>query len=119
MKAIDSNLDKYRNRRKEMLFYGCNGDQSNGMFDIPLPNGEIAGVIVSDGGGWDHVSVSLKGRCPTWKEMCFIKDIFFEKDEVALQYHPAEKDYVNVHVHCLHLWRPQKEYIPCPPVEFV
>src|SRR5262245_54586743 len=26
---------------------------------------------------WDHVSVSLSHRCPTWDEMCWVKDLFF------------------------------------------
>lgn len=119
MKAIDENLEKYRNSKKELMFYGCKGDKFNGIFDITLPNGDKASVIVSDGGGWDHVSVALKGRCPTWKEMCFIKNLFFEKKEVAVQYHPAESDYVNIHEYCLHLWRPQFIDIPTPPKDFV
>ena len=36
-------------------------------------------VIASWGGGWEHVSVSLARRCPTWEEMCMVKDIFWER----------------------------------------
>ena len=39
------------------------------------PPNEIA-FIASWAGGWEHVSVSLRNRCPTWDEMCLVKDIF-------------------------------------------
>ena len=36
-------------------------------------------------GGWDHVSVSPANRnrqvCPTWEEMCEVKEIFWEDEE--------------------------------------
>jgi len=71
-------------------------------------------VIASWGGGWDHISVSYSNRCPTWDEMCFVKDLFFNKDEMAIQYHPVEKDYVNLHPYCLHIWNPQNADVPTP-----
>jgi len=78
-----------------------------------------ARVIWSNGGGWDHVSVSWPSRCPTWDEMCRVKDIFFRKEEACVEYHPAEKDYVNHHPYCLHIWKPQDEKLPIPPAFFV
>ncbi|XZW19012.1 DUF7694 domain-containing protein [Acinetobacter baumannii] len=72
-------------------------------------------VIASDQGGWEHVSVSLPTRCPTWEEMCFIKSLFWGADDCVIQYHPSEKDYVNNHPYCLHLWRPINQDIPTPP----
>jgi hypothetical protein len=77
-------------------------------------------VIASDGGGWEHISVHVSERgkqakrCPTWAEMCYIKDLFFAKDCTVLQYHPAEEDYVNMHPFCLHLWRPVGVEFPKP-----
>jgi len=78
-------------------------------------------VIISDQGGWDHVSVSVnkKNRTPTWNEMCFIKDIFFYDGEMAIQYHPAKSDYINDHKFVLHLWRSQHLEFPMPPKIFV
>ncbi len=76
-------------------------------------------VIASWGEGWDHVSVSINGRCPLWDEMCFVKDMFFHPGETVIQYHPAEKQYVNNHPNCLHLWRPQNHNVPMPPIHFV
>lgn len=73
----------------------------------------------SFGGGWEHVSVSLPNRCPTWEEMCRFKDIFWKDDEVVMQLHPSKNDYINNHSYCLHLWRPVNETIPTPPKAFV
>jgi len=81
--------------------------------------GQIFYVIYSNGGGWDHVSVSHRNRCPRWDEMCIIKDIFFNKNECCVEYHPAQKDYVNMHPNCLHIWKPQNDGLPKPPKCFV
>ena len=64
---------------------------------------------------WEHVSVSLKDRTPTWKEMCIVKRLFWNDDEVVVQYHPAKSDYVNFHQYCLHLWKPVGLPLPVPP----
>ena len=72
-------------------------------------------VVFSWGGGWDHVSVSFRNRVPTWDEMCEIKRMFFRPDEICVEYHPAESEYVNNMPYCLHIWRPQREPIPTPP----
>jgi len=80
---------------------------NNGVFFITIKK-VLFHIIVGeacDDNQWDHVSVSLKTRCPTWEEMCAIKDIFFDPDDVVVQYHPAKKDYVNFHPYCLHMWR--------------
>ena len=71
----------------------------------------------SEDEGWEHVSVTvpLSKRCPTWEEMCMVKDVFWSVDDVVVQYHPAKKDYVSLHPHCLHLWRPTDQEIPSPP----
>ena len=61
------------------------------------------------------MSVSWPNRCPTWDEMCMVKKAFFEPEDVVIQYHPAESEYVNLHPHCLHMWRPRFTKIPCPP----
>lgn len=74
-----------------------------------------ARFVCSWGGGWDHVSVSFRDRCPVWKEMCEVKDIFFGEDEVCVQYHPKKEEYINNHPYCLHIFRPQNEKLPTPP----
>ena len=95
----------------QMFLLGKDG----GRFDIKMPGGIKLFVIASFGGGWDHVSVSLRNRCPTWDEMCFIKNMFFEENECVIQYHPPKSEYVNNHPYVLHMWKPQQAIIPMPP----
>jgi hypothetical protein len=93
----------------------------NGVFRIRSQRGNKLLCIVSDDGGWQHVSVEVEGknRTPYWDEMCDVKRIFWRDDEVVLQYHPAKSNYVNVHPYVLHLWKPLAMAIPVPPIEFV
>jgi hypothetical protein len=77
------------------------------------------GIIASWGGGWEHVSVSLKNRCPTWDEMCMVKDIFWGDEECVVEFHPPKSEYVNTYPHCLHLWKKIGETYETPPKEFV
>ena len=72
-------------------------------------------VVASTGEGWDHVSVSLRNRCPTWDEMERVKRMFFRPDETAMQLHVPPAAHISVHPYCLHLWRPQDVQIPLPP----
>lgn len=92
---------------------------SFGQFSIPfLPtSGGTLQVVVCYGNesGWDHVSVSLPTRCPTWREMCYVKDLFFKPDECVFQFHPPDDLAVNLHPYCLHLWRCQQAEFPMPP----
>lgn len=106
--------EQYRIRSGAYGTTEANGN--NGAFVVPLKaNKQQVHVIASDEGGWEHVSVSRRDRCPTWAEMCEVKDLFFGEDEWVMQYHPARSDYVNDHPFCLHLWRPTGEAIPKPP----
>lgn len=75
--------------------------------------------VASWGGGWDHVSVSFANRCPTWDEMAEVKRLFFRPEEVAVQYHPAESEYVNNFPYALHIWRDQRGEMPTPPAWMV
>jgi len=75
-------------------------------------------IIASQGDDeipWEHVSVSLRDRVPTWDEMCWVKDQFFDDEETVVQFHPPRSEYVNCHPFCLHLWRPMRDVIPRPP----
>ena len=76
-------------------------------------------IVASWGGGWEHVSVSLKNRCPTWDEMCMVKEIFWKDDEVVVQFHPKKSEYVNIHPYCLHMWRNIGSEFETPPKLFV
>ena len=77
------------------------------------------GIIASWGGGWEHVSISLKKRCPTWDEMCMIKDIFWGEEECVVEYHPPKSQYVSIHPYCLHLWKKIGTDYELPPMQFV
>lgn len=91
-----------------------------GCFEIPGPSGKMLRCIVSRGDlvddiTWDHVSVSTKSRTPNWAEMCFAKRVFWGDEETVMQLHPPQKDWVNCHPYCLHLWKPTHCEIPLPP----
>ena len=100
--------------------------EANGAFSIPHPDGPI-NVIASDGSDWEevglqlprweHVSISLPVRTPTWEEMDFIKRIFWRDDELVIQMHVPRSQHINVHPYCLHLWKPTGVELPCPPLE--
>jgi hypothetical protein len=83
--------------------------------DLPLR------VIASDGKlgmadyGWEHVSVSYPDRCPTWAEMCLIKDLFWDAEDCVVQFHPPKADYISNHPFCLHMWRWTGGDFPRPP----
>jgi len=115
MKEFKKILDDVRSMGRIMDYR-----RDDGMFGyLFTPKKYALKFIASWGGGWDHVSVSLNDRCPTWEEMAWVKDLFFEPEETVMQLHPAKSQYGNNHPYCLHLWRPQEATIPTPPVEFV
>ena len=127
---------KFLNKHRVIggLYTSTDADGMNGMFEFAL-EGEPRRIrcIASDGSGlegtplegqprWQHVSVSFgpdAKKTPSWELMCRIKALFWEPSDVVVQFHPAEKDYVNFHKHCLHLWRALDEKQPTPPSIFV
>ena len=123
MRKISEHLEKYRVTTGKIGSDSSYGN--NGCFQIPHPNKFRKGnpgfftVIISDQCSWEHVSVSLPHRCPTWDEMCHIKSVFFKPEECVVQYHPREQDYVNCHRYCLHMWKPLEAELPIPPSIFV
>lgn len=102
---------------------GFTGDDDVGAFRISgTPTNRVLRVIAcrgEAGEGWDHVSVSLPDRCPSWEEMEYVKRLFFREDETAMQLHVPPADHKNHHPFCLHLWRPIAGEIPRPPVHLV
>lgn len=113
-------LEVYRNRAAAKSFYGYEGDDTCGVFEVPYADGKVSlAIIASSDGDWDHVSVSTKNRCPSWAEMEHVKRLFFKDDETAMQLHVPPSDHRSYHPYCLHLWRPQRVEIPRPPAEYV
>jgi hypothetical protein len=93
-------------RHKKGDFKTTQADGNNGVFIIhSLKLKNQLTVICSDGMGWEHVSISLNTRSPTWEEMTFVKNKFWDKEDLVVQFHPVESDYINNHEFCLHLWR--------------
>lgn len=92
-------------------------DGNNGIFQLPHSSAnKRLKIIASDGGGWEHVSVSKQYDTPTWAEMCWVKEMFWnDPEDYAVQYHPPQSRYVNNHEYCLHLFRPINETMPFPP----
>ena len=119
--------EKSRVKKHQLSQY--NSDSSygnNGCFIVQLSNGVAACIIASDGEGWEHVSIHItdlklikrtnpkQERTPTWVEMCKIKDVFWDEEDCVIQFHPPKSEYVNIHKHTLHLWRPTNKNFPTP-----
>lgn len=120
--------------RVQPVGYESSTGDNYGVFVIPSGPDRLY-CIATDGAEpgltgtkWEHVSVSVRNRrgvqlqrCPTWEQMCLIKDAFWPEDEAVMQLHPPRSDYVNTHNFCLHLWRPTDHgvTIPMPPKIFV
>ena len=95
-----------------------------GAFLVPGPLGDDLWIMASDGRdwpeamahaglppdapAWEHVSVhagTKRPRCPTWREMEFVRDLFWDDDAVVLQFSVPRAQHINHHEHTLHLWR--------------
>lgn len=87
---------------------------NNGFFIINKDGYEIR-VQASDGEGWEHVSVSInRSRCPSWEQMNYVKDLFWDAEDCVVQFHPPKSEYVNMHEYVLHLWRCVDKDFPLP-----
>lgn len=109
------------------------GSGPQGAFIVPGPLGDRLVIVASDGRDWceaglllpiwEHVSVHVDGkhrvRTPTWAEMDYVKDLFWEEGECVVQYHVPKGDHINQHPHTLHLWRAKEVAFPMPPKECV
>lgn len=106
----EPNLRVEKFRRPDPLGRPQESNMNYGYFEIQRPTGLLR--VISSGSGvieddinWEHVSVSLHNRCPTWDEMCFVKDLFWRDDETVIQFHPKKSKYKNYMPYCLHLWK--------------
>ena len=111
--------EQYRFKDPSHILHSDQSDGNNGLFIIPQ-GGFYFQCIASNGMGWEHVSITLRFKkstnfnCPSWEEMCYIKLIFWDDEDVVMQLHPKKSEYVNNHPYTLHLWRPIDQEIPTP-----
>lgn len=104
-------------------------DKPDGVYAVPHPRVDnyYFQIIFSSGLGWEHLSVTIHKlkdkfkhkfekveRCPTWGEMCILKDMFWAPTECCVQYHPPMSDYVSMSPWCLHIWKPVSMALPAP-----
>lgn len=82
----------------------------NGLFIV----GRLR-IIAACGWGWDHVSVSLANRCPTFNELKRVKDLFWDPEETVVHFFPKQSEYVNNHPFTLHLWKRHGAEYDLPP----
>lgn len=120
--------NKFRIRTHPILAT-TDADGNNGAFCIRQTNGRELWIIASDGTDWkenvgteipwEHVSVHVfdgkRTITPRWEEMCKIKDIFWDEEDIVIQFHPKKSEYVNNHPNTLHMWRPIGIEFPTPP----
>lgn len=101
--------------------------ESMGYYEIPhyQDQGFCFYVLTVVANGWEQTVVTVRvkasrsTRCPTWEEMCFIKNLFWHPEDCVMQLHPPASDYVNNHPYALHLWKPINQTIPRPPSSMV
>lgn len=118
MKPNWQHIEQFRNTKGPMA--SSEGDDFGAFY---IPHGKAQLIIIASSGSeeipWEHVSLrarDYKGeRCPTWDEMCFAKELFWDAEECVVQFHPPKSEYVNMHPFVLHLWRPTNAEIITPP----
>jgi len=124
----DPAIAKWRDHEADRMFGTKDAERAlGGAFLVPfkregdLRQRQWLRVIASAGRdqpkGWqfDHVSVSLSNRSPTWEEMDYIKRLFFRDDETCYQLHVTAGEHINNHPYCLHIWHCLEAAIPLPP----
>jgi hypothetical protein len=85
---------------------------------------------------WEHVSVhgvlyekmavassrhpgKTRQYTPTWKEMDYVKSLFWDDTDIVVQLHVNGPEKVNRHDYTLHLWRPTDWEVKLPPQDLV
>jgi hypothetical protein len=111
---VSQKLEEFR--ITEMPFTSRPGAPYGAFENVPGPCGEKLTIMADDGTrtGWEHVSVSTRKRLPNWLEMSFVKDLFWDTEEVVVQFHPKKSEYVN-NFRALHMWRPTEGDFLTPP----
>ena len=97
------------------------GLQGAFIFPHPLTDKVKVICIAAKGEGWEHVSLRLEvdgmKLTPPWDTMALVKDIFWDPEDLVVQFHPPKSDHINNHPNVLHLWRKAdtNEFCELPP----
>lgn len=110
-------LQQYRAIDWELRL-GRLGDATGGCFLLEYCGVELR-IVASNGGGWDHLSVSTADRCPTWMEMEHVRKIFGKSYEIWVQFGVPSTEHINFHPYCLHWWRHHHREIRLPPSNMI
>jgi len=100
-------------------------DGPNGVFLIPFSEKVSLACFAASRIDWEQVGVfpvcgdGYLARCPTWEEMCFVKNLFWQGNETVLQFHPSKSEYVNLYPFMLHLWKMTFVDHPLPPQDYL
>jgi hypothetical protein len=121
-KVVPSRLEEARIRHGEYKSDATDG--LCGVFRLMGPCATELVILAADTSlpeshGWEHVSVSTERRIPNWIEMSFVKNLFWDAEELVVQFHPPKSAHINLHPNCLHLWRPGDGHIRLPPSNLV
>lgn len=89
-------------------FVFCDGALTGGGPYWEFPHGRPLRVVMSgrtelDGKRWIHVSVSNRGRLPSWEAMKLVHAAFIGEDKRAIQVFAPKSEHVNI-AEVLHLW---------------
>lgn len=66
----------------------------------------IWSVEPHDGALWHHISMSVRQRTPTWKEMVKVKEQLLGQETWAYQIMPPRSKWISEHEFVLHIWAP-------------
>lgn len=88
------------------------GDERNGLFIVKAMGLKM---ICSVGMGWEHLSVSRSSRVPSYDDLVWCKNQFWDPEDCIMQLMVPASEHINVNNNTLHLWRPLNEKIPRPP----
>jgi len=94
--------------------FSCEGD-GYGLFFIPSGSESPLRVLLSDGCGWDHVSIMHPDRPPTNQEVAAVRVMFWEREEIVVEYHDPLVFIPETPVTIRHLWCPQGCQLLRPP----
>lgn len=123
MRKSFEHLEEFR--CKDYSIWSSEKGDTFGVFIIRIGSYALL-CIVGDGHFWDHVSVTVRDkkgrqikRLPNYNELCKVKNLFFEDDEIVVHYFVPATDHVNINDWCLHLWKHQQKPFPRPPMYMV